>query len=77
MTNRNDFHGQAAAILNAAWWVRYLHRPDARSIERRRAAIAQLAAIAAAQLQAADDPEPVLYAIAAGLYDRSDPRFRA
>jgi hypothetical protein len=64
----------AGKILNAAWWVRHYCRPDRRSKLHRQAALRRLARAAIAALEA-PDPEAALYAIAAGLYDRTDPRF--
>lgn len=63
----------AAAILNAAYLVRLYGRPG--QVRARSRALEHLARAAERALAARAPPEPVLYAIAAGLYDRRDPRF--
>lgn len=62
----------AAEVLNAAWWVR--HYPRAHQRELRRAALVKLGLVVRSALDRGD-AEPVLYAVAVGLYERSDPRF--
>lgn len=65
----------AAPVLNCAWMVR--HYPRAHQAALRHRAIRDMAeAVRAALDQAGEDPEPVLYAVAIGLYDRHDERFR-
>ena len=66
---------QSAAILNAAYMVRYFSRPCQRA--QRAAAIQTLAGITRAALEAPADAEGVLYALAVGLYQRGDARFQA
>lgn len=64
-----------AAIMNAAWHVRYLCRPH--QGDRRRLALARMAQATLQALTEGIDSEAVLYAVAQGLYDRTDPRFLA
>lgn len=64
----------AAAVLNAAWLVRHASRPGMQAA--RRAALENMAAVTLAQLAAGADAEAVLYAVAVGLYDRTDARFQ-
>ena len=63
----------AAAILNAAWQVRHYCRPGQE--KSRAAALERMAAITLQQLAAGRESEPILYAVAVGLYRREDPRF--
>lgn len=67
-----------AAILGAAYLVRMCSRPMQKL--HRQDAIRQMGQLAAAALAGSDDPEPILYAIADGLYpfeaDRHDGRRR-
>ena len=65
----------AAEVLNAAWWVR--HYPRAHQRHLRRQALERLALTVRAALERAADAEPVLYALAVGLYDAHDRRFQA
>ena len=62
-----------AAILNAAWFVRHYARPGQET--RRAHALERMATVTLQALAAGRAPEPILYAVAAGLFDRSDPRF--
>lgn len=63
----------AGAILNAAWWVRHYSRPGQ---ERQRArALERVAVETLRALSAGREAESILYAVAAGLYQRGDPRF--
>jgi hypothetical protein len=64
----------AAAILNAAYLVRMYARPH-QGPERDRA-LERMARAARAGLESSASAAPILYAIAIGLYDRADPRFR-
>jgi hypothetical protein len=66
---------QLATISEACWWVRHYCRPRARDLELRGRAIARLAELALQELARPGDREATLYAIAAGLYERGDPRF--
>lgn len=63
----------AAAVMNAAWLVRHNSRPGMGAA--RRAALENMARVTLTQLAAGQDAEAILYAVAAGLYCRSDPRF--
>lgn len=62
-----------AAIANACWWIRHHSRPAATA--QRAQAIVALGIAARAALDASRDDEAILYAIAIGLFDRSDRRF--
>lgn len=63
----------AASVLNDAWIVRSYPRPHQGA--QRRAALIRMARTVRAALEAEDDAERVLYAVAVGLYVRDDPRF--
>ena len=63
----------AAEVLNAAWVVR--HYPRRHQAELHRVAIKKMAEAVRSALDRAIDAEPVLYAVAIGLYARDDPRF--
>lgn len=63
----------AAAVMNAAWLVRHNSRPGMGAA--RRAALENMAKVTLQQLAAGLDAEPILYAVAVGLYDRRDSRF--
>lgn len=57
-------------VLNACWHVR-----AARRAEQKRRELGRVARIVRAELERGVAPEVVLYALAIGLYDRTDPRF--
>jgi len=65
----------AAAIYNAGWSVRN-QRNNAAGHIRRRQALAGMAVAVLAALSSGLEPEPILYAVAAALHDRRDPRFQ-
>lgn len=58
----------AAAIRNAAWWVRWWARPH--QLEQREAAIRALGLAARAAFNSTDDFESLLYAIRDCLTER-------
>jgi hypothetical protein len=65
-----------AAILNAAWTARN-QRDNAHGRSARHEALLRMAAATRAALnESAGEPEPILYAVAVGLYARSDARFQ-
>ncbi len=65
-----------AAIHNAAWHVRN-QRNNEHGRKLRRDALLRMAGVVSCALsEPATDPEPILYAIAVGLFDRSDLRFQ-
>lgn len=73
MTGTDATAHHSAAILNAAYLVRHYHR--AHQDAERRAALDRMGRTVYAALAAGVDAEPVLYAVATGLHDRTDPRF--
>jgi hypothetical protein len=64
-----------AAIRMAGWQVRNQRRNLA-GCARRAQALEDIAIIVPAALALPIDPEPVLYAVALALHDRTDPRFQ-
>lgn len=67
---------QVAAIRSAAWWIRNT-RPNAAGRHRIQQALQVMRQAVRTGLEIEGSEEAILYAVAQGLHDRSDPRFQS